>query len=231
MNLTPERLQKDAEAVYDVIIDGGIAIVPLDVAYAIVGHKGSAIKKIFSIKKRSLDKPSGMFACMDHSLNIHHMGDMEREIQQTLFTTYNLPFSVVAAFDTSCPDLDGVDPYVVSMSSKAGTMDMLLNAGLFHNTFSQLCFDRGRPAFGSSANLSLTGSKFRIEDIEPELIDMADIVIDHGTAKYANPEGVSSSIIDFRDFTVLRYGCCFDQIEEIFKERFSIQLRPVEKSS
>ena len=32
MNLTPERLQKDAEAVYDVIIEGGIAIVPLDVA-------------------------------------------------------------------------------------------------------------------------------------------------------------------------------------------------------
>jgi len=226
MNLTPERLQKDAEAVYDVIIEGGIAIVPLDVAYAIVGHKGSAIKKIFSIKKRSFEKPSGMFACMDHSLKIHHMGDMEREIQRTLFNEYNLPFSVVAQFDTLSPDLAGVDPYVVSTSSKAGTLDMLLNAGLFHNTFSQLCFDRGKPAFGSSANISLTGSKFRIADIEPELIDVADIVIDHGTAKYANREGVSSSIIDFRDFTVVRYGCCFDRIEEIFKERFSIQLRP-----
>ena len=105
---------------------------------------------------------------------------------------------------------------------------MLLNAGLFHNTFSQLCFDRGNPAFGSSANISLTGSKFRVADIEPELIDVADIVIDHGTAKYANREGVSSTIIDFRDFTVVRYGCCFDRIEEIFKERFSIQLRPGE---
>ena len=81
---------------------------------------------------------------------------------------------------------------------------------------------------GSSANISLTGSKFRIADIEPELIDVADIVIDQGTAKYANREGVSSSIIDFRNFTVVRYGCCFDRIEEIFKERFSIQLRPTE---
>ena len=96
MNLTPERLRKDAEAVYDVIIEGGIAIVPLDVAYAIVGHKGSAIKEIFSIKKRSFEKPSGMFACMDHSLKIHHMGDLERDIQRTLFNEYNLPFSVVA---------------------------------------------------------------------------------------------------------------------------------------
>ncbi len=228
MNVTPERLQKDAEAVYDVIIEGGIAIVPLDVAYAIVGHKSSAIKKIFSIKKRSFDKPSGMFACMDHSLKIHQMGDIEREIQRSLFNEYDLPFSVVAPFDATSPELAGVDPYVVSTSSKAGTLDMLLNAGLFHNIFSQLCYDRGRPAFGSSANLSLMGSKFRVVDIEPELVDVADIVIDHGTSKYANPEGVSSSIIDFRDFTVVRYGCCFDRIEEIFKERFSIQLRPTE---
>ena len=228
MKLTPERLQKDAEAVHKVIIDGGIAIVPLDVAYAIVGHKGAAIRKIFSAKKRSFDKPSGMFACMEHSLKIHQMGAMEREIQRTLFNEYNLPFSVVAPFDSSSPLLAGVDPYVVSTSSKAGTLDMLLNAGLFHNTFSQLCFDLGQPAFGSSANISLTGSKFRVADIEPELINEADIVIDHGTAKYANKEGVSSSIIDFRDFTVVRYGCCFDRIEEILKERFSIQLRSAE---
>jgi len=226
MKLTPTRVQKDAEAVYEVIIGGGIAIVPLDVAYAIVGHKCSAIKKIFSIKKRSFDKPSGMFACMDHSLKIHQIGEIGREIQRTLFSEYNLPFSVVAPFDPSSTHLAGVDPYVVSASSKAGTLDMLLNAGLFHNTFSQLCFDLGQPAFGSSANISLTGSKFRIADIEPELINEADIVIDHGTAKYANQEGVSSSIIDFRDFTVVRYGCCFDRIEEIFKKRFSIQLRP-----
>ena len=111
---------------------------------------------------------------MDHSLKIHQMGEIEREIQRTLFNEYNLPFSVVAPFDSSCPDLVGVDPYVVSTSSKSGTLDMLLNAGLFHNTFSQLCFDRGKPAFGSSANISLTGSKFRIADIEPELIDVAN---------------------------------------------------------
>ena len=66
-----------------------------------------------------------------------------------------------------------------------------LNADLFHNIFSHLCFD-------------------------------------HGTAKYANLEGVSGSSIDFQDFTVVWYGCCFDRIEAIFKERFLIQLRPLE---
>ena len=96
MEISPEQVRKDAEAVYDVIMDGGIALVPLDVAYAIIGHKEEAIKKIFAVKKRSFEKPSGMFACMDHSLALHELGKREREIQQALFYEHNLPFSVVA---------------------------------------------------------------------------------------------------------------------------------------
>ena len=107
---------------------------------------------------------------------------------------------------------------------------MLLNAGAFHNALSKLCFERGKPAFGSSANISLTGSKFTVADVEPELKEVADMIIDHGTSKYANPEGVSSSIIDFRDFSVVRYGCCFDKLKNIFKEQFSINLRPHRKN-
>lgn len=227
MELSPEKVQTDAEAVFDVIMGGGIAIVPLDVAYAIIGHKEAAIRRIFAVKNRSFEKPSGMFACLDHSLALHDLGTREREIQRALIEEYDLPFSVVAPFDPSHPGLAAVDPYVMETSSKAGTLDMLINAGAFHNALSRLCFEHGKPAFGSSANISLTGSKFSVAEIEPELIEVADIVIDHGTSKYANPEGVSSSIIDFRDFSVVRYGCCFDQLEKIFRERFSIELKPV----
>lgn len=225
MELSPERVKQDAEDVFDVIMEGGVAIVPLDVAYAIIGHSEDAIKKIFAAKNRSFEKPSGMIACLDHSLMLHDLGEKERQIQRALIDEYNLPFSVVAPFDSKHPALANVVPYVVETSSKAGTLDTLLNAGALHNALSQLCFDRGKPAFGSSANVSLTGSKFNVADIEPALIDVADIIIDHGTSKYANPEGVSSSIIDFRDFTVIRYGCLFDQLENIFRERFGIELR------
>ena len=226
MELSSGRVQEDATAVFDIIVGGGIAIVPLDVAYAIIGYKGDAIKKIFAVKKRSLDKPSGMFACMNHSLALHRLGKREREIQHALIDEYDLPFSVVAPFDPSHSALSDVDPYVVETSSKAGTLDMLLNAGKFHDALSQLCFNRGKPAFGSSANISLTGSKFQVADIEPELMEVADIVIDHGKSKYANAEGVSSTIIDFYDFTVIRYGCCYDRLEKIFGDRFAIELQP-----
>ena len=226
MDLSPEKIRQDAEDVFDVIVDGGIAIIPLDVAYAIIGHREAAIKKIFAVKNRSFEKPSGMLACMDHSLMLHDLGAKEREIQHALYYEYDLPFSVVAPFDPTHPALASADPYVIETSSKAGTLDTLLNAGALHNALSQLCFERGKPMFGSSANISLSGSKFSIDEVEPELKEVADIIIDHGTSKYANPEGVSSSIIDFRDFTVVRYGCCFDQLKSIFRDRFSIDLQP-----
>ena len=175
MSLTPKQVRSDAEAVFDVIIGGGIAIVPLDVAYAIIGHKEAAIRKIFEVKKRSLEKPSGMFACVDHSLALHDLGEREREIQRTLIDEFDLPFSVVAPFNPANPALAGVDPYVIETSSKAGTLDMLLNAGAFHNALSKLCFERGKPAFGSSANISLTGSKFTVADVEPELKEVAEM--------------------------------------------------------
>ena len=228
MEVSSSRVREDAKAVFDIIVGGGIAIVPLDVAYAIIGYTGDAIRKIFAVKKRSFDKPSGMFACMNHSLALHRLGKREREIQRALINEYDLPYSVVAPFDPFHPALSDVDPYVIETSSKAGTLDMLLNAGKFHDALSQLCFDRGKPAFGSSANISLTGSKFQVADIEPDLIEVADIIIDHGKSKYANAEGMSSTIIDFCDFKVIRYGCCYERLEEIFQDRFGIELRSAE---
>ena len=225
MEINDEKVRNDASVVFDVIRSGGVAIVPLDVAYAIIGHTEYAIRKIFSVKKRNLDKPSGMFAAMDHSLALHQLGEQERQIQYSLINEHNLPFSVVAPFDNSHSLLRNVAPYVVDTSSKAGTLDMLLNAGKFHDALAKLCFKHNKPAFGSSANVSLTGSKFKVADIEQELIEAADIVIDHGTSKYANPEGISSTIIDFRDFTVIRHGCCYPELKQIFHDRFAIELK------
>lgn len=46
------------------------------------------------------------------------------------------------------------------------------------------------PLVGTSANVSLTGSKFRVEDIEREIIEAAGIAVDYGLSKYRNPKSV-----------------------------------------
>ena len=50
-----------------------------------------------------------------------------------------------------------------------------------------------------TANVSPTGTKFRIEDIEPEIKDIADVIIDHEFRKYHFYEQ-SSTLLNVETF-------------------------------
>jgi tRNA A37 threonylcarbamoyladenosine synthetase subunit TsaC/SUA5/YrdC len=213
-----------ADAVLDAMQAGGMAILPLDVAYAVIGTTERAIRTIFAAKGRSYEKPSGMFATWEMSRDIHVMDADRHAIARVIVEEYDLPFSIVAPFRADHPLLRAVDPFVLQHSSKAGTLDMLINAGDWHDAVARRATARGIAVFGSSANRSLTGSKYRLADIEPELRAAAAIAIDGGTARYANAEGKSSTIVDFRDFRLIRRGVCCDRLIAIFQERFGIAL-------
>ena len=71
----------------------------------------------------------------------------------------------------------------------------------------------------------MKGSRYRARDIDPEVLAIADIVIDYGESRYRNPEGRSSTMIDFRDYSVVRRGVCFDAIAAVFRDEFGIALR------
>jgi tRNA A37 threonylcarbamoyladenosine synthetase subunit TsaC/SUA5/YrdC len=59
--VAPEKLNADITRLFAAMDAGGIGIVPLDVAYAVVATRPSGIRRIFEVKQRSYDKPSGMF--------------------------------------------------------------------------------------------------------------------------------------------------------------------------
>jgi len=217
-------VEDDAARVIDALQDGQVAIVPLDVAYAICATRAAGMRAIFAAKQRSYEKPSGLFATWQMSRKIHEMPAEHHAIAQVIVEEYDLPFSIVAPFRADHPLFAGTDPFVLEHSSKAGTMDMLINAGAWHGAIARQSYARGIAVFGSSANRSLSGSKFRLGDIEPEVRAAAGIAIDGGTAKYANAEGRSSTIIDFRDFRLLRRGVRCAELETIFRDRFGIVL-------
>ena len=64
----------------------------------------------------------------------------------------------------------------------------------------------------------------RLADIEPEVRGVASLALDYGVSRYATGLGLSSTIIDFRDFSVVRVGHEFAKLEEAFKCRFGITL-------
>jgi hypothetical protein len=136
-----------------------------------------------------------------------------------------LPFSVVAPFKNTHPFFKNVDPFVLQSSTKANTLDMLINAGSLHDEIARQSWEAGIPVFGSSANTSLKGSKYRAQDIEPEVLSAVDLIVDYGLSKYHNVLGRSSTIIDFSDFSVIREGVMFDQLKSAFNSRFNIDLK------
>ncbi|MBR46840.1 MAG: hypothetical protein CMM31_10265 [Rhodospirillaceae bacterium] len=216
--------KNDATRVIDAVAAGGVAIVPLDVAYAITGNSEEAMRRIFTAKNRSFKKPSGMLSNWQLFNDIQICGERERAVVDCVINKHNLPMSTVAPFRADHPLFADVAPFVIANSSKAGTLDMLLNAGELHDELVSQALARGMPLFGSSANTSLQGSKYRLQDIEAPVREAADIALDHGTSKYANDEGRSSSIIDLRDFKTIRIGVNYERICEILLDEFAIDL-------
>ncbi len=215
----------DAARLLDALEAGGVAILPLDVAYAVVGATPKAIRAIFAAKNRSYDKPSGLFGTWELSRELHILPTEHHGIAPVIVRDYGLPFSIVAPFRADHPLLRRVDPFVLESSTKAGTLDVLINAGPWHDAVARLATARGMAVFGSSANRSLTGSKYSLADVEPEIRQAAAIAIDGGTAKYANPEGLSSTIIDFRNFRWVRRGVRWAELGDILQTRFGITVR------
>lgn len=228
---SPDQVRADAEAVMDVMQGGGVGIIPLDVAYGIIGTTPQAIRRIFTAKNRSFEKPSGMFSNWRLSRDIHLMEEEKHAIGRRMVEEVGLPFSIVAPFRTDHRLMQAADPFVLENSTLGGTVDMLLNAGPFHDEIAALAAERNIPVFGSSANLSLTGSKYSLVEIDAPVRAEADIAFDYGRSKYANDQGRSSTIVDFADFTVIRVGVEYQRVAAGFKELFDIELEFTDRTA
>lgn len=218
-------LEREAARIVDAVAGGGVAIIPLDVAYGIVGHTESAIRQIFTAKQRSYGKPSGMFGNWDLFTEIYPLGQRERDVVRAIILDHDLPFSIVAPFRPGAPHLAALDPFVLKTTTKNSTLDMLMNAGALHNEMTRLSRERQVAVVGSSANLSLAGAKYRLDDIEEPVRAAADLEIDGGLSKYHSDQGLSSTIVDLRNYKTVRVGHCYDAICDLLLKDFRIDLK------
>ena len=215
----------DAERVFDCVLNGGIAIIHLDVAYAVIAHTADAVRKFYVAKRRNLNKPTGIVGNQQAHEALHVLPEFQREIVRTITQRHDLPLAVIAPYRSNHPLLRRLDPFVLSQAVKGDTLNILLNAGALRTAIADLAIGRGILFVGTSANTSLAGSRYRLNDIEPEVRAVADIEIDYGPSKYANAEGLSSTMIDFTTYRVQRAGVCFDEIARIMQSDFGVTLR------
>ena len=213
----------DAQRAFGALQKGGIAIFPVDVGYTIAGGSQESLLRIFNTKGRQATKLNAMVGDMEIHRSLHQLGQRERDMVSTLTEDYDLPLGVIAPYDTTHPLVRRLDPATLAGSSRDNTIAMLVNAGPFHAEICRLSREEGFPIFGSSANLTNTGTKFRVQDIPHELIDIADVVIDYGLRKYYHYQR-SATLINFETMDVIRVGSCYDLITDVMRRHFGIEL-------
>lgn len=215
----------DARRVFECVRGGGVAIIHLDVAYAVIAYTADAVRKFYEAKKRSYSKPTGILGNQQVHEELHVLGGLQRSMIRAITEVHDLPLAVIAPFRKDHPLLARMDPFVFSRAVKGDTLNILLNAGMLRTHIADLAVAEGLLFAGTSANTSLAGSRFSLEDIEDEVRRIADIEIDYGTSKYANQHGLSSTMIDFSTYRVQRAGVCFDKIAAVMRKDFGVTLK------
>jgi tRNA A37 threonylcarbamoyladenosine synthetase subunit TsaC/SUA5/YrdC len=222
--------ESDALRVFECLQNGGIAIVYMDVAYAIMSGTEDALRRVYAAKKRSLDKASGVVANLQTHDEVQILDDEKRHIVRTIVEKHDLPLSVIAPYKQDHPLMQPLTPFLTGIATKDHTVNFLLNSGMLRDHISALSLKHHFPLIASSANLSHHGTKYRAEDIEPEVRAAADIIIDYGPALYrdaglSGEHNLSSTQIDFRTMRLVRKGICYEPICMVLKDEFGISLK------
>jgi tRNA A37 threonylcarbamoyladenosine synthetase subunit TsaC/SUA5/YrdC len=218
-------IAEDARRAFDVLKHGGIAIVPHTIGYAALGGCGPALRRIFDTKRRGAAKRNAMVGNLAIENEVHRCSPRGRDIVRAIVEDYDLPLGCIAPCRLDHPLLARLDDEALAAGTRDGTIAMLLNAGPFHAALTRLSHAETHPLFGSSANLSLGGTKFKVEDVEPEIVAIADIVIDHGLQRF-HPYRASSTLLNVETLEVTRFGSCYPDIAYVLKRHFGIDLPP-----
>ena len=213
----------DARRTIDAIKRGGIAVVPQHTGYAITAGTQQSLQKIYDTKRRGSHKRNAMAADLETQRDLMTLGKREQQMVEAIVVDYDLPLGVIGPFRADHPLLVKLGGDALKVSSAGGTISNLLNAGPFHKELTRLSREEVVPVFGSSANISGTGSKFKVQDIEPELLAVADITTDYGLCRY-HGYGRSGTLINFSTMQVIRFGSCYDLIADVLRRWFRVEL-------
>jgi tRNA A37 threonylcarbamoyladenosine synthetase subunit TsaC/SUA5/YrdC len=216
-------IPSDARRTMDVIKRGGIALVPNDTGYALVGASMDPLKKIYDTKQRGSHKRNAMAADLATQRELHTLDKRAQEMVDAIVVDHDLPIGVIGTFRPDHPLMRKLDADAMKASTAEGTVGMLVNAGPFHKELTRLSREEVVPLLGSSANLSGTGTRFRVEDIQDDLRRIADITIDYGLRRY-HVYRRAGTLINFSTMEVVRIGACYELISGVLKRWFGVEL-------
>jgi L-threonylcarbamoyladenylate synthase len=188
----------------DMIKNGMIVVFPTETVYGIGANAfdENACKKVFDIKKRPADNPLMVtVSSIEMALEIAEIPD---EYIDKIKNIWPCPIAFLAKAKKNLPDI---------VTSGLGTVVIRMPA---HPVALALIKECGVPIVGPSANPSTKPTATNGKQAVKYFNGLVDCIIDSGNSFF----GVESTIIDLRDFKILRPGAfTVEEIEKVFGKK------------
>ena len=217
-------VKSDARRVFEILRAGGVALVPTEVGYGLMASSTEAIQKAFAAKKRRPGHAQGVIGSCKLHRELHVLSDEKLEMIRVLHEDLDMSFGVVAPFRSEHPILQQFTPATLANTTKDGTLGIYISRSSLLMELGRLNDEAGQLMLGSSANITGTGQKFRVEDVDPSIKEASDIIVDYGLQRYHVYEGRASTIIDFENMKVLRVGSSYELLRERIKKFWGVEL-------
>ena len=225
------NVKRDALQAFHVLKSGGVVIVPTDVGYGIVSSSAEGIERAFAAKKRKPGHTLGIIGSYKQHTELHVLGETPEasaklfEMTRVLTLELGGLVAFTARYHQDHPRLRQLSDETLRRSTKGDTMGIAIPEGPFLTELGRLNDEDGQLMVGSSANLTGQGQKFRVEDIEPEVLQAADLIVDYGLQKWHLYER-AGTILDLTQMQVkvTRMGANYEVLRERMKRWFQIEL-------
>lgn len=218
------NVKSDARRIFEVLRSGGVALVPTEVGYGLMASSTEAIQKAFAAKRRRPGHAQGVIGSLKLHRELHILPDEKLEMVRVLHQDLDMSFGIVAPFHSEHPILQQLTPATMANTTQNDTLAIYVGGSSLLMELGRLNDEAGQLMLGSSANLTGTGQKFRVEDVDPEIKEAADIIVDHGLQRYHIYGGRPSTIIDFGNMKVLRMGSSYELLRECMKKYWGVEL-------
>ncbi|KAJ6096016.1 hypothetical protein N7486_006762 [Penicillium sp. IBT 16267x] len=216
-------VKSDARRVFEVLQSGGVALVPTEVGYGLMASSTEAIQKAFAAKRRRPGHAQGVIGSYKLHRELHVLPDEKLEMIRVLHQDLDMSFGIVAPYRSEHPILQQLTPATMANTTKNGTLGIYIGRSSLLMELGRLNDEAGQLMLGSSANLTGTGQKFRVEDVDSEIKEAADIIVDYGLQRYHIYGGRPSTIIDFENMKVLRVGSSYELLRERMKKYWGVE--------
>jgi tRNA A37 threonylcarbamoyladenosine synthetase subunit TsaC/SUA5/YrdC len=215
--------ERDAQEVFAVLKSGGVVILPTDVGYGIMSSSAEGIERAFAAKRRAPGHTLGIIGTYQQHRELHVLPEEKFEITRVIMEEHGQVIAVVAPYNHGHPRLKRLSPQTMERITRNNTIGIALSVSQLLRELGRLNDEDGQLMVGSSANISGQGQKYRVEDIEPEVLEAADLIVDYGLQHY-HIYGRASINIDMVNMKVLRIGAGYEVFRHRMKKWFDVDL-------